>query len=105
MRDARRTLPKGGRPSEIERKERVREIDSIIGSRGKAVADARDHRAKSGERLLAVGRSIEKSAIPVAGNIEFPPNWVELSKKRTVAKMTAAERAIMKSLGTVIDFE
>jgi len=107
-RDFRRTSPKGGRPGEVDRKDRVRDIESIVGSRSKTVADARDRRASAGERRVAVGKSIEESAMLPRGNIEFPKNWVELSKRRTKgSRITAAERAIMKALDTVIsvDFE
>jgi hypothetical protein len=103
-RDALRTAPRS-RSGEMDRKERVREIDSIIGSRSKAVADARDSKRRSGERWVAVGREIDKSALPPRGDYTLPKNWLELSKKRTTFKMTATERAIMKALNTVISVE
>jgi hypothetical protein len=88
-------------------KERVREVGSTIGSRGKALADARDLRKQAAERRLGVMASIEKSALPPIGDIEFPANWVELSKRRMkyLDKMTAKEKAIMRALRSTVDVD
>jgi hypothetical protein len=106
FRDARATVRRDYNSSERDRRERVRETDSIIGSRGKALADSRDRRAKTNAGYLGAMASVDKSNILPRGNIEFPTNWRELSMRRMKpSMMTAKERAIMKALSTVISVD
>ncbi len=105
-RDARATVRRDYRSSDLDRKERVREGESIIGSRSKALADSRDRKAKTSSGWLGAMASVDKSNTLPRGNIEFPRNWRELSMKRMKpSTMTAKERAIMKSLSRVISVD
>ncbi|MFO0929835.1 MAG: hypothetical protein U0736_22890 [Gemmataceae bacterium] len=79
---------------------------AIIESRSKTLADARGDRLRSGEGRAKLMRSVDEAAVPEAGNIRFPDDWVEKSKRRSPAmRMTAKERALMKSLSTQVDVD
>lgn len=70
---------------------------------GDRVADARNRRNESGERLLGVGREIEKSSAPPIEDMELPRDWREKSLRRSPgSKLTDKERATMKALETTI---
>jgi hypothetical protein len=63
------------------------------------VADARSVRGQTADRYLGAMRQIDKSATPSASDYEFPPDWLEKTKKRSPgAKLTAQEKAILKAL-------
>jgi len=80
------------------------EAKSIIDSRSKMLADARDGRRNSADRFGKVMRSVDESAIPENRDVRFPKDWAERVKRRsTGVKMTAKEQAIMKSLNTIIE--
>jgi len=90
----------------VDAKRAVSEADRIIGGRGTAVADSRTRGRDFNDRYLALQDSVAKSAMPVATDISFPPNWRELSMRRLKAtNVTAKEQAILKTLNSVIDVE
>jgi hypothetical protein len=77
-----------------------------IHSRMSDLAMARDIRDRSAAATLAVLREVEKSGIPIEGDIEFPADWKERSLRRakfTDPPMTKEERAIIRALGQVVD--
>jgi hypothetical protein len=84
----------------------VAQIVRSMNSRADQLAMNKEYRDKKGAALLAVVREIEKSGIPIEGEIEFPRDWVERSQRRakfTEQPMTKEEKAILKSLGSVVD--
>jgi hypothetical protein len=88
------------------RKARVRDVDSILGSRRRALADARDFRRHSSEATSRINRDVESSAIPESGDYVLPKDWLEKSKRRTAGpRLTAKEKRILKALDTVIKVE
>jgi hypothetical protein len=75
-------------------------------SRTETLASNKEYRDLKSAKTLAVFREIEKSGIPIEGEIEFPADWAERSKRRakyTDQPMTKEEKAIIKGLNTVID--
>src|SRR5262245_18254067 len=82
------------------------EARSIVESRGRGLADARMDRGRFNDRFTRALRSVDESAVPETRDMRFPKNWAELSKKRSPEpKLTAKEKAIMKSLGDTLDVE
>lgn len=55
-------------------------------------------------RSLNVMRDIERSSIPPAGDVEFPKDWKEKTKRRTSAMvtLTAKEKALLRALDTPV---
>jgi hypothetical protein len=106
-----RSIRSDMRPSDPERREGdrrgpVSEADRIIGGRGRVVADAGADRRSYGDRRIGELRSVDKSAIPIEGNVKFPADWYALSMRRSPqAKMTAKERELMDTLNKVISVE
>lgn len=50
---------------------------------------------------LVAMRQIEEAGIPITGDLTFPSDWAEKSKRRSPgAKMTEREKALLKSLST-----
>jgi len=81
-----------------------KDASSIIESRGRSVADTRGDRGRFNDGFSRVMRDVDKSATPVSGNVEFPKNWPELSKRRSSEqKITEKEQAILKALNTTIE--
>ncbi len=77
----------------------------IIARRKEDVASNKDIKDKSGKAMLAAFNAIEKSAIPLDGEIEFPADWAKksmLRAKTTALKTTPEEKAILKALDTVV---
>lgn len=70
--------------------------------RGDALADNRYLNQKRNEAGLGAIREIERTAANVIeGDIKFPADWVERSKRRSRAmQITEKERAILKALNT-----
>jgi hypothetical protein len=84
----------------------TRAAESVLESRGRAVADARGDRGRFNERATRVMRSVDEAAMPVARTVTFPPDWVEKSKRRSSeTKLTAKERAILEALKKVISVD
>jgi hypothetical protein len=63
------------------------------------VIETRSLREKSGERFSGTLAQVDKSAVPAASDYEFPPDWLEKSKRRSpLAKLTAQEKALLEAL-------
>ncbi len=80
---------------------------SSINSRDSAVREQGDLKRQREASMLLVYRDIDKTAsrIPV-GEIEFPRDWAEKSKRRASRDgPTEKEKAIIKALNTVIEVE
>lgn len=68
---------------------------------GSAVADARAMSDLMGKRVVAALNSVERSAIPIAGDIEFPADWKEKSERRKKMfelKLTPKEKSLIEAL-------
>lgn len=62
-------------------------------------------RSTRSEMMLALQRDILKASIPVTGEIAFPDDWVEKSKRRTSgSKLTEDDRKIMKTMSSPLTF-
>jgi hypothetical protein len=62
--------------------------------------EARDLRDRTGERFSGTLAQVDKSATLPASDYDFPPDWLEKSKRRSpLAKLTAQERALLEALG------
>lgn len=62
-------------------------------------------RSTRSEMMLALQRDILKASIPVTGEIVFPDDWVEKSKRRTSgSKLTEDDRKIMKTMSSPLTF-
>ena len=62
-------------------------------------------RATRSDMVLALQRDILKASIPVTGDISFPDDWVEKSKRRTAgAKVSEEDRKIMNTMSSPLTF-
>lgn len=62
-------------------------------------------RSTRSEMMLALQRDILKASIPVTGEMAFPDDWVEKSKRRTSgSKLTEDDRKIMKTMSSPLTF-
>src|SRR5581483_9029765 len=74
-------------------------------SLGTAVADARAMTDLMGKRYVAAMNSVQRSAIPIAGDIEFPPDWkdkTERRKKMFELKLTPREKSLIEALDKAV---
>jgi len=63
----------------------------------------RDERER---RMVALRLDLERSAMPPVGDIEFPKDWAEKTKRRSKnTQLTETEKAIMKSLDMPITID
>lgn len=70
----------------------------------KAVKAAEKDRKDTDPKILAMLRDVDNAATPIEGNISFPSDFKEKTKnRRDDSGPTAEERAMIKSLETVID--
>jgi hypothetical protein len=84
------------------------QIVRSMNTRTEQLAMAKEYRDKKAAALLAVFREVEKSGIPIEGEIEFPADWKERSLRRaksTEQPMTKEEKAIIRALNSVIDLD
>lgn len=79
------------------------------GGMAKNIDEARRVKKDGEQRLASAGRDIDRSALPAAGDVEFPEakKWKELTEKRKKESLSAEEKAILKALDTpiVVDFD
>ena len=62
-------------------------------------------RATRSDMMLALQRDILKTSIPVTGDVSFPDDWVEKSKRRTAgAKVSEEDRKIMNTMSSPLTF-
>ena len=62
-------------------------------------------RATRSDMMLALQRDILKASIPVTGDVSFPDDWVEKSKRRTAgAKVSEEDRKIMNTMSSPLTF-
>lgn len=67
------------------------------------VDDAIEYNRLMDKRVLLALRDVDRSALPAAGDIEFPPDWKEKTKRRaTELKLTDREKRILESLNKPI---
>ena len=63
------------------------------------VEDSIEYNRQMDKRMLLAMRSVDTSALPPIGDIEFPKDWKEKTKRRsTEVKLTAHEKKIIEAL-------
>ncbi|MFM7110287.1 MAG: hypothetical protein ACKO26_04025 [Planctomycetota bacterium] len=68
------------------------------------VAYNNEFKSKYESGYLVAMRQIEESGIPITGDLVFPPDWAEKSKRRSsTSKLTEKEKSLLKSLSTPMD--
>ncbi len=75
------------------------------GNRG-AIAEAKALSDEQAKRFVVVMNSVQRSAIPIAGDIEFPKDWNERMARRKKAEpelIGPEEKAILRSLETKVE--
>jgi hypothetical protein len=87
---------------EDSRRSVVREVEAIVGSRGKMVADARGERTVSSDRFRGAMGSVARSASGPTRDFTLPDDWFKKLKRKAGAKLTAKEQAILTALNKVI---
>lgn len=55
------------------------------------------------QRYIRAMREVVRSSMPIDGDIEFPRNWRELTKRRLKPQLTAEEQKLLKALNTRIN--
>ena len=66
-------------------------------------AEARGLRDRSGDRFSGTLTQVDKSARPPASDYDFPPDWLEKSKRRSpLAKLTAEEKSLLEALRKLV---
>jgi hypothetical protein len=116
--DAIRELQRQGRFTEANRQahELARKYPSnpavfaLVRSTSSAaqVAEERGVVRDKDRRVVGVYRDVDRSGLPPKGDVEFPKNWDELSKRRLKSsgpKLTAKEKAILQALGAPISVD
>lgn len=77
-----------------------------INSLGTSVAAGQDIKNRRAESMLMVVRGIEKATLVPAGDVDFPSDWAEKSKRRSSKNnLTEKEKMILKALETPIPAE
>jgi len=78
----------------------------VIGSRADQIAQQKELTKQRAENTLLVYLSVDKSRKIPLGEVEFPADWVEKTKKRSKqVNITEKEQAILKALNTVISVD
>jgi hypothetical protein len=80
------------------------QLTTQVGDYSNRVTEARQLRAESEQRRLMVYQSVDKSAMLPIGEIEFPKDWAEKTKRRKAGQnpLTEKEKAILESLTKII---
>jgi hypothetical protein len=74
---------------------RLQEQDAF----GSRVEDAIEYNRQMDKRVLLALRDVDHSAMPAKGDIEFPKDWAEKTKRRTTElKLTDREKKIIEAL-------
>jgi hypothetical protein len=76
--------------------------ESVIGARGKLVADARGDRRTTADRFRGAMGSVARSASGPTGDYTLPPDWLKKLKRTAGAKLTAKEKAVLTALSKMI---
>ena len=81
---------------------------SILESRGRVVTDTKKDKVTSRDRYNIALNAVDKAAVPETRSYVMPSaaEWKRITEKRSKAiKMTAAEKDIMKALGSTLDVD
>jgi hypothetical protein len=109
------SMAKGGRPdlAQDEMNELIKKYPdnpavmamAESSSMSQKIADAKVLIGQQQDGFLLAMRSVDRSAVPPKGDIEFDPvRWKEINKLRPKGpKFTAKEQAILKALDTPVD--
>ncbi len=66
-----------------------------------AIKTGREVQTRMNQSMVAAFREIEAAGIPIVGDMVFPDDWAEKTKRRSAsARMSEKERAIIKALGS-----
>src|SRR5262249_23599314 len=81
---------------------------SILGARGGVVTDTKKDKVTSRDRYNIALNAVDKAAVPETRSYVMPSaaEWKRITERRSKAiKMTAAEKDIMKALGSTLDVD
>ena len=67
-----------------------------------SLAAVRSIRNERDRRYILAMREVVRSSMPVVGDIEFPADWKEKTKRRTRKLLTEEEKKLIKALNTPI---
>ena len=67
-----------------------------------SLATLRSIRNERDRRYILAMREVVRSSMPVVGDIEFPADWKEKTKRRTKTLLTEEEKKLIKALNTPI---
>ena len=74
--------------------------NQMAGTRS-AIKTGRDIQTRMNQSMVAAFREIEAAGVPIVGDMVFPDDWAEKTKRRSAsARMSEKERAIIKALGS-----
>jgi hypothetical protein len=91
----------GGRPSSLPSEGPSAVASKVFESRKAQLSAADRLKADRGARNVSVLAGLERTATPIAGNIEFPANWDRISE-RGKQKLTEKEVALLKALNSTL---
>ena len=76
----------------------INAASKISGTSG-LIREANTQRSRMGNSMIGAFKEVEVAGIPIVGDIVFPDDWAEKSKRRSSgARMTAKERSILTGL-------
>ncbi|MFM8932416.1 MAG: hypothetical protein ACKOS8_11130 [Gemmataceae bacterium] len=74
--------------------------NQLAGTRS-AIKTGREVQTRMNQSMVAAFREIEAAGVPIVGDMVFPDDWAEKTKRRSAnARMSEKERAIIKALGS-----
>jgi hypothetical protein len=78
----------------------------VIGDRADRVGESRRSRGDVANSFTGAMESVDRSAVPEAGDYVLPPDWkTRVAKRSEGPKLTEQERETLKALGTMIKAE
>jgi hypothetical protein len=67
-----------------------------------ALRTVRSIRNERDQRYIRAMREVARSAMPIEGEVEFPADWKEKTKRRSKVQLTEQEKKLIKALNTPI---
>jgi hypothetical protein len=102
--DSGKSVEANRRLAELSRKDSgnpaVVAANQMSGTRG-AIQNGRDLNTRINSSMLGALREIEAAGVPIVGDMVFPDDWSEKSKRRSSSsRMSEKEKTIVKALGS-----
>ena len=102
--DSGKSVEANRRLAELSRKDAgnpaVVAANQMSGTRG-AIQNGRDLNTRINNSMLGALREIEAAGVPIVGDMVFPDDWSEKSKRRSSSsRMSEKEKTIVKALGS-----